>query len=70
MKVLLDVKDDKAGFILNLLSHFGFVKARTLTPGDAEILESIQSSVAEINRVKKGEGQTQPLQDFLHELPR
>jgi hypothetical protein len=32
MKVLLDIKDNKAGFVMELLKNLPFVKAKTLTP--------------------------------------
>ncbi len=39
MKVLLDIKDAKASFVMELLRNFSFVKAEPLTPGKAEVLE-------------------------------
>jgi len=31
MKVLLDIKDNKADFVMELLENFSFVKAKTLS---------------------------------------
>lgn len=48
MKLLLDIKDNKASFIVELLKNFKFVKARPLTSEKAEILEGIKTAVEEM----------------------
>lgn len=35
MKLLVDIKDEKAPFVLEVLKHFKYVKARELTPEDS-----------------------------------
>ena len=45
MKVLLDIKDAKASFVMELLKNFSFVKAKTLTPYKAKILEDVKEAV-------------------------
>ncbi|WP_439483130.1 hypothetical protein [Cyclobacterium plantarum] len=68
MKVLLDIKDEKAAFIMELLSNFKFVKAKPLTPYKSEVLEGLQEAVDEVNQIKSGKKKAQPLSDFLNEL--
>lgn len=68
MKILLDIKDDKAAFIMELLKNFKFVKAEPITPYKAEVLEGLREAVEEVNRVKAGEKKAQPLSEFLNEL--
>jgi ABC-type ATPase involved in cell division len=68
MKVLLDIKDDKAAFILELLNNFKFVKTELLSGHDAKIIENIKHAVVEINQVKSGKAVAQPLSSFLNEL--
>lgn len=68
MKVLLDIKDDKAAFILDLLHKYKFVKAKPLTPYTAEVLEGLKEAVDEVNQVKAGKKKAQPLSEFLNEL--
>jgi len=41
MKVLLDIKDDKAYHLLEVLKGLPYVKTRTLTPNEAQILEDL-----------------------------
>lgn len=68
MKVLLDINDDKATFILELLQNFKFVKTRQLTPEKAEVLEGLRDAVEEVHIIKAGKKKAQPLSDFLNEL--
>lgn len=68
MKVLLDIKDDKAAFIMELLQNFKFVKAKPLTPYKAEVLEGLRDAVDEVNQIKAGKKKAQPLSKFLNEL--
>lgn len=68
MKVLLDINDDKATFILELLQHFKYVKARPLTPDKAEILEELKDAIEEVQLIKAGKEKVQPLSEFLNDL--
>ncbi|MDR9442577.1 MAG: hypothetical protein RI842_07635 [Schleiferiaceae bacterium] len=52
MKILPDIKDDKAGFIMELIHNFKSVTAKPLTPYDAEVLEGLKEAVEEVNQVK------------------
>lgn len=68
MKILLDIKDDKAAFIMELLNNFKFVKASPLTPYKAEVLEGLKEAVREVNLIKAGKKKAQALSEFLNEL--
>ncbi len=68
MKVLLDIKDDKAPFILELLKHFKYVKAKPLTPYKAEILEGLKESVEQVNLAKEGKIKLKSARNLLDEI--
>jgi tagatose-1,6-bisphosphate aldolase len=68
MKVLLDIKDDKADFVMELLSNLKFVKAEALTPYKSKVLRDIKEAVDEVNQIKAGKKKAQPLSDFLNGL--
>ncbi len=68
MKILLDIKDDKAAFVMELLSNFKFVKTKPLTPYKAEVLEGIKEAVDEMKLIKKGKLKGIPAKDLLDEL--
>lgn len=68
MKLLLDIKDAKAEFVLELLKNLSFVKSKQLTPYKAEVLEGIKEAVEEMKLVKKGKLKGRPAEDLFNEL--
>jgi hypothetical protein len=68
MKLLLDIKDDKASFIIELLKNFKFVKAKRISPQKAEIFEDLKEAVDEVNSIKAGKKKGKALTEFLDEL--
>jgi len=68
MKVLLDIKDAKASFVMELLKNFSFVKAKTLTPYKAKILEDVKEAVEEMKLIKAGKLKARNAKDLFHEL--
>jgi len=68
MKVLLDIKDDKAGFVMELLNNLKFVKVKPLTPYKAKVLENLKEAVEEVNLIKAGKIKAKSLSEFLDEL--
>ncbi len=68
MKLLLDIKDSKAGFIIELLKNFPFVKTKQLTPSKAQLMEEIKESVDEVKSAKRGKVKLKTLDQLLDEL--
>jgi hypothetical protein len=68
MKVLLDIKDDKATFVMELLQSLSFVKATTLTPHKAKVLEDVKEAVEEMKLIKAGKLKARNAEELLHEL--
>ena len=68
MKLLLEIKDDRAAFIMELLSNFSFVKAKPLTPYKAEVLENVKQAVEEMKLINKGKLKGTPAKELLDEL--
>lgn len=68
MKVLLDIKDAKAPFVMELLQSFSFVKTTTLTPHKAKVLEDVKEAVEEMKLIKKGKLKARNAEDLFHEL--
>ena len=46
MNILLEVKDNKADFVMELLRNLSFVKAKTISPAKALLIEEIKEAVA------------------------
>ncbi len=68
MKLLLEIEDEKATFILELLDNFKFVKAEPLTPYKAEVLKGIKEAVEEMKLIKEGKLKGIPVHELLDEL--
>lgn len=68
MKILLDIKDEKAAFFMELLKNFKFVKVKTLSPYKSEVLENIREAVEELNEVKAGKLKARNAEDLIDEL--
>ena len=68
MNILLEVKDTKADFVMELLNNFSFVKAKPISPAKALLMDEIKEAVEYMKMVDKGERKTQSLKDLLNEL--
>ncbi len=68
MKLLLEIQDQKAPFILELLKNFKYVKAKPLTPYYANVLEELKEAVENMNLVSEGKLAPRPVEDVLDEL--
>ncbi|MDQ2719777.1 MAG: hypothetical protein M3Z26_08475 [Bacteroidota bacterium] len=68
MKVLLEINDNKARFVLELLKNFSFVRTKTLTPYKAQILEDIKEAVDEMNLIKAGKLKARNAEELFTEL--
>ena len=68
MKVLLDIKDSKADFIMQLLRSFNFVKTKTITPAKALLMEEMKEAVEELKQIRTGKKKGRRAEEFLNEL--
>lgn len=68
MKILLDIKDNKVSFVMELLNSLSFVKVKTLTDKKAEQISDMREAIEEITLIKKGEKQAQNAEEFINGL--
>ncbi len=68
MKILLDIKDNKAAFFLEVLKNFTFVEATQITDSKAEFLKEFKAAVDEVKLAKEGKIKLQSARDFLDEI--
>jgi hypothetical protein len=68
MKVLLDIKDNKALHLLEVLKGLSYVKAKTLSDEKALLLEEIREAVNEMKLIRRGKKKARNAEDFLNEL--
>lgn len=68
MKVLLDIKDDKAKPLLEVLKGLSYVKATTISDEKALLMEEIKEAVEELKLVRDGKLKGIPAKQLLDEL--
>lgn len=68
MKVILDIKDEKASFMMEVLKNFKDVKAKPITNYKADILEGLNEAVEQVKLIKQGKLKGIPAKDLLNEL--
>ena len=68
MKVLLDIKDNKATHLLAVLKELSYVKVKTISDEKALLLEEIKEAVEELKLIKKGKLKGIPAKQLLDEL--
>ncbi len=68
MRLLLDVKDDKAAFFMEMLKNFSFVKAKPLSNEKAVLMEDIKEAVENLKLVREGKIKARPARELLDEL--
>ena len=57
MKVLLDIPDNKAFSLLEVLRSISYVKAKPITDAKALLMEEIREAVEEMRLIKAGKSQ-------------
>ncbi|PKP18199.1 MAG: hypothetical protein CVU05_14030 [Bacteroidetes bacterium HGW-Bacteroidetes-21] len=68
MKILVEVNDNKAGFLLELLRSFSFVKAKPISETKARVFNEVNEAVEYMSYVKKGKVKAKPARGILDEL--
>jgi len=68
MKVLLDIKDSKVPFVMELLKNLAFVKAKPVNKEKAQLIAEIKEAVEELKLVKAGKKKARNAEDFLNEI--
>ncbi len=68
MKVLLDIPDNKAQSLMDVLNSISFIRTKKLTDGKAQLMEEIREAVQEMKLIKAGKKKARNADDFLNEL--
>jgi hypothetical protein len=68
MKMLLEVPENKAGFLLELLKNLPFIKVKTLSDTKAKVLEDVKEAVEEMKLIKAGKMNARNAEDLINEL--
>jgi len=68
MKLLVEVKESKAEFVIELLDSLSFVKAKKLVKDKPRLVIEMEEAVAELNLINAGKKKARKFEDFLDEL--
>ena len=69
MKLTVEVPDNKADFMLELLQNLPFVKVHQERKAKkAALMADLQTAIAEVNEVMAGQKESRSVYDFLAEL--
>ena len=69
MKVILDIEDHKADFVMELLNNLSaYVKTTKIEEDNSDIIESIKTSLKEVKMHKEGKIKLKSAYDLLNEV--
>ena len=68
MRVLLDIKDNKAMYLMEVLQYLPYVEAKTISNEKALLMEEIKEAVENLTLVRQGKLKARPAKDLLNEL--
>jgi hypothetical protein len=68
MKILLEIPDNRAVSLMDVLRSISYVKAKPLTETKARLLSELKDAVDEINLIKAGKKTARNAEEFLNEL--
>ncbi|TDG36059.1 hypothetical protein EZJ43_10270 [Pedobacter changchengzhani] len=68
MKVILDIKDNKVEFVMELLQSLSFVKTEPISTAKAELFKELQASAEEVVLAKLGKIKLKTAEELLNEL--
>lgn len=68
MKVLLDIQDDKARHLLEVLKSMPYVKTQLLTDSKAQLMSDLKEAAEEMKAIRQGKKQARNAKDLLDEL--
>lgn len=68
MKILLDIPDNKATSLMEVLKSISYVKVKTLTDEKALLIGEIREAVEEMKLIRSGKKRARNAEDFINEL--
>lgn len=68
MKLIIDVKDQKVPFFMELINNLSFVKASPVSKEKALLIAEIEEAVNNVRLVKEGKMEAKSLHELLNEI--
>ena len=68
MKVLLDIQNDKAASLIEVLKGLNYVKVKAISDEKALLMEEMKEAVEELKLIRQGKLKGVPAKQLLDEL--
>ncbi len=68
MRVLLDIPDNKATSLMEVLKSISYLKTTIISEEKAHLIDEIKQSIEEIKLVRAGKLKARPIEELLNEL--
>lgn len=68
MKVLLEIEEEKAIHLLEVLKGLSYVKTTTISDEKALLIEEIKEAVDNLKLVRQGKLKARPAKELLNEI--
>lgn len=68
MKILIEIPDNKAASLMEILNSMSHVKIKPLTEAKAILMKEIREAVEEMKEIRAGKKKARNAEDFLNEL--
>ncbi len=68
MKILLEIKDNKANVVMELLNDLPYVKTTTISPTKALLIKELKEAVDEMKLIRAGKKKARNAETFLNKL--
>ena len=68
MRVILDIRDSKVPFVMELLQNLPFVKTELVNNEKKQLTKEIKQALKELKMVRSGKLKARPVEDLLNEI--
>ena len=68
MKVILDIQDDKARHLLEVLKSLPYVETKEISDEKSKLMTEIWEAAEEVKLIREGKKEARDAEDFLNEL--
>ncbi|TAF82965.1 MAG: hypothetical protein EAZ51_01580 [Sphingobacteriales bacterium] len=68
MRILLDIKDNKALHLMEVLKGLSYVKTKTISNEKAVLMEEVKEAVENLSLARKGKLKLKSARDLYNEL--
>lgn len=68
MRVVLDIKDNKVDFLIEILKKYSWVRVKAVKRPKEELIKDIESGIEELKLIRSGKKEARDAREFLKEV--